>query len=126
MPPQTVTFFYFGLSKRQMQKILQNVPGTTKSCIIPLYADKQLTKKIGSLKYELVLLDNTQLYPVVSTNYIITTQDGTIHYEVVKNNYKPLTVETEQTSGIYTKGTITRTYVTGNKEIRKLVYTSFT
>ena len=126
MSPQTVTFFYFGSSKRQMQKLLQIVPGSSFACIRPLYADKQLTKKVGSVKFVDVLLDNTQLYPVVSTNYIITTQDGTIHYEVVKNNYKPLTVETEQTSGIYTKGTITRTYVTGNKEIRKLVYTSFT
>ena len=124
MSPQTETFYYLGSSKKAMQKTLQKVPGMTSSAIKPLYADKQLTKKIGTLNYDTVLLDNTKSYPVISQNVTIVAQNGTIRYEYVTNNYNKFTVETQQTSGIFTKGTVTRTYETPNKEIRKIVYRS--
>lgn len=125
MSPQTETFYYLAETKKEMQKkFLQNEPGMTISGIIPLYADKQLTKKIGTLKYDTVLLDNTQPYPVLSTSRTIVAKDGTIRYEYVSNNYNKITVDTEQTSGIFTKGTVTRTYEGDDKEIRKIVYRS--
>ena len=124
MSPQTETFYYLGSSKKAMQKSLQKVPGAASSAIKPLYADKQLTKKIGTLKYDTVLLDSTQPYPVFSVNATIVAQDGTIFYEYVKSDYKLITVDTQQTTSKYTKGIVTRTYETPNKEIRKIVYRS--
>lgn len=124
MSPRTETFYYSASSKRAMQQRLQSSPGRTTESIIPLYFDKQLTKKIGSLKYNAVLVDNTQPYPVVSVNARVITDNGTIFYEYIKSDYKPITVDTQQTSGIYTKGIVTRTYETSNKEIRKIVYRS--
>ena len=118
------TFYFRALGKKVNYDEIQRQAalGSGRSGFVPLYADKQLTKKVGSLKFENVLLDNTNPVVVNSISHIITTPDGGIVYSFVRRDYKKITVETQQTSGKYTKGTITRTYEGEDKELRKIVY----
>jgi len=126
MSPYTETFYFPALGKKaNYDKLqLQAAVGSGRSGIVSLYSDKQLTKKVGSVKFENVLLDNTNPIVVNSISHIITTQDGSISYSFIRRDYKKITVETQQTSGKYTKGTITRTYEGEDKELRKIVYSS--
>ena len=125
MSPLTETFYIFsGDETVQNKLLLQMEKGHTQSGIQPVYSDKQLTKKIGSLKYDAVLLDNTKSITVISVNVTIITDDGTISYGFIRSNYEKITVNTIATSGIYTPGTITRSYEGQDKELRKMIYKS--
>ena len=126
MSHQTETFYFpaLGIKANYDELQIQSAVGSGRSGIVSLYSDKQLTKKVGSVKFENVLLDNTNPIVVNSISHIITTQDGSISYSYIRRDYKKITVETQQTSGKYTKGTITRTYEGDDKELRKIVYRS--
>ena len=126
MSPRTETFYILcsGNKAKQNELQLQMEKGSTQSGIQPVYSDRQLTKQVGTLKFDGVLLDNTKAISVISIENTITTDDGTISYSFVRSNYKKITVETQQTSGKYTQGTITRSYEGEDKELRKIVYTS--
>ena len=126
MSPRSQIFYYLGPNKREMQKQLQIEPGATVTKIRTLYADEKLIDKVGKFKTDTILLDNTKSIPVVDIVKTIITSEGTISFKYIRENYNKITIDTEKTSGIYTKGTITRNYITDNKEVRQLVYTSFT
>jgi hypothetical protein len=128
MPPITETFYFPAIGKKANFDEIQRktAVGSGRSGIVSLYSDKELTKKVGSVKFENVLLDNTNPIVVNSISHIITTQDGTISYSFIRRDYNKVTVETQQTTGKYTKGTITRTYEGDDKELRKIVYKSST
>lgn len=125
MSPRTQTFYYLGPNKREMQKQLQVEPGAIATKIRTLYADEKLIEKVGKFNTDTILLDNTKPVPVVNIVKTIITPEGTISFKYIRENYNSVTTETELTSGLYTRGTITRSYVTDNKEVRKLVYKSF-
>jgi hypothetical protein len=121
----TRTFYYASHTKEQEKEYLLTLEtGSTSDCAKILYSDKELTKKIGIFRYKRILLDNTKKVAVLDVEFIITTNEGTIKYKYTRDSYKKITVNTEETSGIFTKGTVTRNYVTSDKSIRKLVYTS--
>ena len=126
MSPCTETFYFLALGKKAKydELRLQHVVGSGRSGIVSLYSDKKLTKKVGSVKFVDVLLDNTKPIVVNSISHIITTPDGSISYSFIRSDYNKITVETQQTSGKYKKGTITRTYEGNDKELRKIVYRS--
>ena len=126
MSPHTEIFYFPALGKKanydELQ--LQATLGSGRSGFVSLYSDKQLTKKVGNVKFENVLLDNTKPIVVNSISHVITTQDGSISYSFIRRDYKKITVETQQTTGKYRKGTITRTYEGDDRELRKIVYRS--
>ena len=126
MSPRTETFYILcsGNSAKQNELQLQMERGSTQSGIQPVYSDRQLTKQVGTLKFDGVLLDNSKSISVISIENTITTDDGTISYSFIRSNYNKITVETQQTSGKYTQGTITRSYEGEDKELRKIVYRS--
>jgi hypothetical protein len=125
MAPITRTFYYFSYNKEEDKNlILPNSTGSTWNTTIPLYANEKLTEKIGSFVSYSSLLDNSKQTPVLDKEQTVVTSEGTINYQYVRNSYKPITIDTELTSGIFTKGTITRSYVTADKSVRKLVYRS--
>jgi len=123
MSPHTETFYYSSHSKEEAVKLINsNNPGHTLKGILSLYHDEQLTKKAGNLFYNIILLDNRKNPPLVYAEDIISTNKGTIKYKSIRDSYKVKTMETEETSGLYKKGIITRFYITPDKSIRKLVY----
>ena len=83
-----------------------------------------LTKIVGIFEQEAVVLDNTKKITVFDVVSKIITKRGTIKYSYVRDSYEPKKIVTEETSGIFTKGTITKTHVTLDKQIRKIVYIS--
>ena len=127
MSPRTETFYYKGFTKEQeKQHVSPLVYSSTAEDARSLYADKELTKKIGILKTKRTILGNTKQVPILDLEKTITTNEGVIKYKHVRDSYKKVTLDTEQTSGLFTKGTITRTYLEEDniKQIRKLVYKS--
>ena len=121
----TRTFYYNGFTDNEETLILRQVAGSNASYKKSLYEDEQLTKKVGSLKQEVELLDNTKKVAVIDIETTITTDEGIIKYNYIRDSYKKITtVDTERTSGIFTKGTVTRSYVISDKGIRKVIYTS--
>jgi hypothetical protein len=124
MPRHSQTFYYLGSNIEEMQKYLQNEPGYAATKIRALYADEQLTEEIGTYKTDMVLVDNTKSIPVFDIVKTIVTSEGTIVFIYVREHYEELTVQTEETSGVFTKGTVIRSYVTSDKAVRKIIYTS--
>jgi len=123
----TRTFYYASYTKEQEKEyVLTLETGSTTDCAIILYSDEELTKKIGIFRYKRILLDNTKKVAVGDVEFIITTNEGTIKYKYIRDSYKKITVNTDETSGIFTKGTVTRSYGPEDnvKRIRKLVYKS--
>jgi len=121
----TRTFYYNGFKNNEEILILRLVAGSNASYKKSLYEDEQLTKKVGSLKQEVELLDNTKKVAVIDIETTITTDEGTIKYNYIRDSYKKITtVDTERTSGIFTKGIVEVTQVNVDKGIRKVIYTS--
>ena len=119
------TFYYLSHSKQEAVKLINShTPGHTANGILPLYHDEQLTQIAGKLLYKITLLDNSKPVPIISAEHVIITNKGSIKYSYVRNSYKPITIFTEETSGKFRKGTTTRSYVTADKSVRKLVYKS--
>jgi hypothetical protein len=121
----TRTFYYNGFTDNEETLILRLVAGSNASYKKSLYEDEQLTKKVGSLKQEVELLDNTKKVAVIDIETTITTDEGIIKYNYIRDSYKKITtVDTERTSGIFTKGIVEVTQVNVDKGIRKVIYTS--
>lgn len=130
--PRVKDVWYYFCNTQDVDKALI-VPlenGLTTGSVRPLYADEKLTKEVGTLKFSDVKLGTTKEdVPILDTVATITTNKGTIKYNYVRDNYKKITVNTVATSGIYTPGTVTRTYLDDveGKDLtrtRKLVYKS--
>ena len=86
--------------------------GVTADTVRQLYSDEKLTKKVGTIKVSKVKLSTSKEdVPILDVVATITTNKGTIKYNYIRDNYKKITVNTIATSGIFTPGTITRTYL---------------
>jgi hypothetical protein len=121
----TRTFYYNGFTDNEEILILRLVAGSNASYKKSLYEDEQLTKKVGSLKQKVELLDNTKKLAVLDLETTITTDEGIIKYNYIRDSYKKITtVDTERTGGIFTKGIVEVTQVNVDKGIRKVIYTS--
>ena len=121
----TRTFYYNGYTDNEEILILRQLTGSNASYKKSLYEDEQLTKKVGSLKQEVELLDNTKKVAVIDIETTITTDEGIIKYKYIRDSYKKITtVDTERTSGIFTKGIVEITQANVDKGIRKVIYTS--
>ena len=92
--------------------------------IILSFSEGQIDQPIDRIIPDMLTQINSKnlLLDVEAT---IVVSESTIKYSYVRDSYKTITVDTQQTSGIFTKGTITRSYVTADKSIRKLVYKPF-
>jgi hypothetical protein len=68
------------------------------------------------------LLDTSKTNSVYKVEATIVTPEGVIEYKYLRDSYEKVVLDTQETLGLFTKGTITRTYETLNKELRKIVY----
>ena len=121
----TRTFYYDGHTREFGKKVLTTHGiGSSGSRLKPLYADEELTEKIGSLIVDFKLIDNVKL--TLNNEMTIVVPEGSFKYKYIRDSYKKITVDTEETSGIFTKGTVTRSYGSEDsvKRIRKIVYNS--
>lgn len=123
--------FYYVCSTSHVEKtfVLPLEDGATLDSVRPLYKDKKLTKKVGTIKFSEVKLgtskEDVPIFDIVAT---ITTNEGTIKYMYIRYDYEKITVDTIATSGIYTPGTITRLYLDNVENsltrTRRLLYKS--
>lgn len=127
--PSTTTrsFYYNGPTKEYEQKVIINYGvGNYSNTISSAYSDEKLTKKIGNAFIYSKVIDNSELVPVDYNEITIVTLEGAFKYKYIRDSYKKITVNTQETSGIFTKGTVTITYIPDDniKSIRKIVYKS--
>ena len=128
MSPVTDRVFYYSASTKQQDKKIISAygVGSYSNSVAPIYADEKLTEKVGNAFVSSKITDNSALTPVLDLEITIVVSEGTIKYKYIRDSYKKITVDTEQTSGIFTKGTITRTFEQENnlQRVRKIVYSS--
>ena len=127
MPITSRTFYYGAATKEKDKKIISTYGiGSYANNIKPLYADEKLTEKVGNAFVCYKVIDNSKLPPILDLDITIVTSEGVIKYKYIRDSYKKITVDTEETSGIFTKGTVIRTFEEENhlQRIRKIVYRS--
>jgi len=126
-PTTTRAFYYNGPTKEYEQKVVATFGvGSYSNTISPLYSDEKLTKKVGNAFIYSKIIDNSKQVPVDYNEITIVTLEGAFKYNYIRDSYKKFTADTEETSGIFTKGTVTVTYVPEDnlQSIRKIVYRS--
>ena len=124
MSPVIRKYYYSSLNTEQDKKLNKLNPGAAFSGTLALYSDDQLTKKVGTISLQSSLLDTSKTIPTYKVEATIVTSEGIIEYQYLRDSYKKVVLDTQETSGLFTKGTITRTYETLNKDVRKIVYRS--
>lgn len=122
MSPVIRKYYYSSLNKEQEKKLNRLEPGALFNGTLALYSDAELTKKVGTINLQSSLLDTSKTNSVYKVEATIVTSEGVIEYKYLRDSYEKVVLDTQETLGLFVKGTITRTYETLNKELRKIVY----